>query len=111
METKEAEEKALNATSRAVTALQASGSPDTDPDLAQLLKRQERQQREVTRLTNKAPTFDLRKLALVEAKGAFKKQLRAEHDFADKGRIKAESRAQERHSWLKALERWAASSR
>ena len=39
----------------------------------------------------------------MEAKGAFKKQLRAEHDFADKGRIKAESRAQERHSCLKGL--------
>ena len=101
VDTKEAEEKALSATTQAITSLRAGGVPDTDPDLAQLIKRQTRQQKEVSRLTDRAPTKSLRKLALVELKDGYSRQLQADSDFAKKGREKAAVRAQER---LQALE-------
>ena len=103
VETKEAAERALKATAQAVTALRASGTSDEDPDVAQLLKRQERQQKEVTRLTDKAPTVNLRKAALIEAKGAYQKQVQAEQDFTERGRLKAVARAQERLDLLQKM--------
>ena len=98
--TKEAAERALSATSQAVVALQACGTSDTDADLLMLLKRQVRQRGEVTRLTDKAPTFELRRLALAEARVAYEKQLQAEQDFTARGKQKAKARIQEREQIL-----------
>ena len=103
MAAKEAAEKALKATSQAVTTFRASGTADSDPDLAALIKRLERQQKEVDRLVYKAPTVSLQKAALVDARGAYQRQLQEESDFTNRGRQKAASRAEERLADLEQI--------
>ena len=103
VQTKEAAERALAATSIAVTALVANGTPPTDADLLQMIKRQERQKKEVERLIDKAPTVNLRRLALVEARDTYNKSLQAESDFAEKGRLKAVKRAHDRLALVQTM--------
>ena len=103
VQTREAAERALAATSVAVTALMANGTPPADADLLQLVKRQERQKKEVERLIDKAPTVNLRRLALVEARDTYQKGLQAESDFAEKGRLKALQRAHDRLALVQTL--------
>ena len=66
VETREAAEKALSATTQAMATLEVAGTLPTDTDMVALAKRKERQAKEVARLKDKAPTMCLRKLALVE---------------------------------------------
>ena len=80
------------------------GVAATDEDMVVLLKRKGRQEKKIARLENKAPSMSLRKLALVEAKDAFAKQVQADFDFAEKGHLKAVARGQDRLNALQEID-------
>jgi len=103
LESKETAEKSLKATEQAITCLQGANTPLDDPVLVVLLKRKDQQQKDVTRLTDKAPSDKLRQQALIEAKSRYMKGLQAEEDFCEKGRLKAVNRARVRSRDLTRL--------
>ena len=102
VESQEAAEAALQGTRRSIAALDA---PEGDPDLAILLKRQERQGKEVARLTGKKPTPKLQKLALEDIQVSFKKKVQTAVEGTERGETKAKIRATTR---LEAVERMIA---
>ena len=61
----------MKATEQAVTCLHGVNTPPDDPGLVALLKKKDQQQKDVTRLTNKAPSDKLRQQALKEAKSRY----------------------------------------
>ena len=89
----EAAEAALQGTRRSIAALDA---PEGDPDLAILLKRQERQEKEVARLTGKKPTAKLQKLALEDIQVSYRKKVQAAVEGTERGEAKAKYRAKTR---------------
>ena len=103
LEAKAAADRALQATTQAVACFTSADTPANDAVLVSLLKKKELQQREVTRLTDKAPSDKLRRQALSEAKGRYQRGLQAEEDFCEKGKQKAAQRARERRLNLDRL--------
>jgi hypothetical protein len=98
VEAMEAAEANLAATTRSLANM--VDLPKDDPDVMVWQKRKARQEEEVARLGNKAPTVSLRKLALIGAKDTYVTSLQADVDFASKGREKATKRAQLRRCTL-----------
>ena len=103
LESKETAEKSLKATEQAIACLQGGDTPMDDPVLIVLQKRKDQQQKDVTRLTDKAPSDKLRQQALIEAKSRYTKELQEEEDFCEKGRLKAVNRARVRSRNLATL--------
>ena len=97
MANQEAAEAALQGTKRSIAALDAA---EGDPDLEILLKRQERQEKEVARLTGKRPTAKLQKLALEDIQTSFKKRVQTAVEGTERGEAKAKIRATTREETL-----------
>ena len=96
----EAAEASLQGTRRSIAALDA---PADDPDLAILLKRQERQEKEVARLTGKKPTTKLQKLALEDIQVTYRKKVQAAVEGTERGETKAKLRAKTREETLAGM--------
>ena len=96
----EAAEAALQGTKRSIAALDA---PEGDPDLATLLRRKERQEKEVARLSGKKPTAKLQRLALEDIQGAYKKRVQAAVEGTERGESKAKHRAASRAETLDCM--------
>ena len=91
---KVAAEKAVTATRAAITGLESGGAAADDEILVMLRSRLERQRKEPTKLTDKEPTSARKKQALVVAREDYIKAQQTATSFAEKGAIKATTRAQ-----------------
>ena len=101
VEAMDAAEASLAATVRSLANM--IDLPKDDPDVVVWQKRKVRQEKEVARLGNRAPTLSLQKLALIGAKDTYVTSLQADADFAAKGREKATKRAQHRRCNLESM--------
>ena len=100
VEGREAAQKAFKATLQCITTLEGSGAALDDPILTSMLERKVKQEKEVLRMKDKAPSLKLRKLALVEAQDRFKRAAQAQKEFSDAGKAKAVKRSKERLAQL-----------
>jgi hypothetical protein len=96
VEGRAAAERALKGTIQCITVMTEAGTSANDTDLVAMQKRKSRQEAEVSRLTAKAPSLKVRRLALVEAQDAFLKDTQSGKEISEKGKQKALTRDKER---------------
>jgi hypothetical protein len=86
--------------------MECSGARADDPDLISLQNRKIRQEKVVAKLKAEAPSVTLRKLALLEAQDKFLKEAQTQREIAERGKLKALNRAEERLKNITTLEEY-----
>ena len=104
VEGKIAAERAHKGTLQCIITLEDAGADGDDADLRALKARATKQGKQVERLTEKAPSLKLRKLALTEALDAYQRHACSQVEFAEKGKAKAIERAKVRLELLEQIE-------
>ena len=99
-------EAALQTTTSVIATMRSGGADDKDELLLLMVARERKQLLEVTRLTDKAPSQEMRRETLSSIRQNFVKQLQSQADGRASGAAKAAERAAERRQ--QASERLAA---
>ena len=96
-------QEALCTTQACLTTMRAAGTSEADEIMVLMLVREKKQLSELSKLTDKAPSHDMRKETLSSIRQNFVKQLQAQTDHRSTGAAKAEERATARHKQASAI--------